>query len=396
MSERKHIIDFWRGLALVMIFINHVPDNYLENLTSRNFGFSDGAEAFVFLAGLSLALVYLPHRGGQPVIVSPLALLARCWKRAFTLYRTHLMLTFSVLGAFALAYAVLAIPEFRDAHGRALIYDDPARAFTGILLLLHQLDYVDILPLYVVLLLFAPVQLILMQRNVALGLCVSVAIYAAARLLPIDMPTWPMDNLWFFNPFAWQLMLGLGMAAGILYRNGGVPHSRVALASALTMLIISAVMATETFGQSPGLMIGAREILDSGKHELGLMRISHFLALAYVLSVLPLGASWVVTKTGQELCRLGRHSLAVFVVGTFVAQMCQLTMVASAVNFDVDPQPVGLVTTLIGLVVLFSQARYLEWKKSNPEYRIGRLVRSHLPFAGWQLFSSLSRPQSRL
>lgn len=391
MSTRNHIIDFWRGLALVMIFVNHVPDNYLENLTSRNFGFSDGAEAFVFLAGLSLALAFLPHRAGQAVPVSPFALVARCWKRAFTLYRVHIMLTVSVLGAFALAYAVFAIPEFRDSHGRALIYDDPARAFSGILLLLHQLDYVDILPLYVILLLFAPVQLILMQRNIALGLGVSVAIYAVARLWPIDMPTWPMDNLWFFNPFAWQLMLGLGMASGLLWRQRAMPRSRTTLAAALTMLIISVVMATETFGQSPGLLIGAREMLDSGKHELGLMRISHFMALAYVLTVLPVGAWLTASRMGQEICRLGRHSLAVFVLGTFVAQVCQLTMVASAVTFDVDPQPVGLVTTLIGLVVLFSQARYIEWKKSNPGHRIPSFVRSLLPALGSPLSSYLSR-----
>jgi hypothetical protein len=49
-------IDFWRGLALVVILIEHIPRNVLDSLTPQNFGFSDAAEAFVFLSGVSLGL----------------------------------------------------------------------------------------------------------------------------------------------------------------------------------------------------------------------------------------------------------------------------------------------------------------------------------------------------
>ncbi len=48
-------IDFWRGVALVMIFINHVPASVLSILTLRNYAISDAAELFVFLAGCSMA-----------------------------------------------------------------------------------------------------------------------------------------------------------------------------------------------------------------------------------------------------------------------------------------------------------------------------------------------------
>ena len=40
-ADRDPRLDVFRGLALVMIFINHAPRNWLENLTNRNFGFSD-------------------------------------------------------------------------------------------------------------------------------------------------------------------------------------------------------------------------------------------------------------------------------------------------------------------------------------------------------------------
>ena len=63
MAGRARIdgIDFWRGIVLCTIFIDHLPGNILEGLTPRNYGFSDAAEAFVFLSGASLALAYGTH-----------------------------------------------------------------------------------------------------------------------------------------------------------------------------------------------------------------------------------------------------------------------------------------------------------------------------------------------
>jgi hypothetical protein len=51
-------IDFFRGLALLFIFIDHVPNNGLAHFTLRNFGFADAAEVFVLLAGFSAGLAY--------------------------------------------------------------------------------------------------------------------------------------------------------------------------------------------------------------------------------------------------------------------------------------------------------------------------------------------------
>ena len=58
---RDHRIDWLRGIALVSIFINHMPGNRLENWTTRNFGFSDAAELFVLLAGMAAAFAFFPR-----------------------------------------------------------------------------------------------------------------------------------------------------------------------------------------------------------------------------------------------------------------------------------------------------------------------------------------------
>ena len=57
-SFRDLRIDFFRGLALLWIFLNHIPGNPFSWLTSRNYGLSDATEVFVFLAGISCTLAY--------------------------------------------------------------------------------------------------------------------------------------------------------------------------------------------------------------------------------------------------------------------------------------------------------------------------------------------------
>ncbi|HVO14187.1 MAG TPA: OpgC domain-containing protein, partial [Alphaproteobacteria bacterium] len=41
-------LDFFRGLALVFIFFDHIPGNLVSWLTVRNYAFSDATEMFIF------------------------------------------------------------------------------------------------------------------------------------------------------------------------------------------------------------------------------------------------------------------------------------------------------------------------------------------------------------
>ena len=99
-ANRIRDIDFWRGAVLIAILIDHIPGNPLENWTPRNFGLSDSAEAFVFLSGLSVGLIYLPRAykyGLEPVA-------GGCLKRALKLYGVHIALTVAALVVFGAAY----------------------------------------------------------------------------------------------------------------------------------------------------------------------------------------------------------------------------------------------------------------------------------------------------
>src|ERR1044072_8608461 len=51
-------IDACRGIALWWIFLDHIPNNIGSWLTLRNYGFSDAAEVFMFISGVTCALAY--------------------------------------------------------------------------------------------------------------------------------------------------------------------------------------------------------------------------------------------------------------------------------------------------------------------------------------------------
>ena len=178
-ANRIRDIDFWRGAVLIAILIDHIPGNPLENWTPRNFGLSDSAEAFVFLSGLSVGLIYVPR--AYKYGIEPVA--GGCLKRALKLYGIHIALTLAALVVFGAAYWMSGVSDLIQAHGRSFVFGSPANGLLGLALLSHQLGYFNILPLYVVLMLWAPAALALALRGPVLALLVSVgSIRGRARL----------------------------------------------------------------------------------------------------------------------------------------------------------------------------------------------------------------------
>src|SRR5262245_38687386 len=86
--KRDLRLDFLRGIGQWMIFLDHIPNNFLNWFTIRNYGFSDAAEFFVYISGYSIGFAYGPAvKGGQL-----LAAAKRLWTRASQLYVAHIFL----------------------------------------------------------------------------------------------------------------------------------------------------------------------------------------------------------------------------------------------------------------------------------------------------------------
>ncbi|WBV42128.1 OpgC domain-containing protein [Pseudoroseomonas cervicalis] len=325
---RDTALDTWRGTALVAIFVNHAGDSVLQRLTPLNFGFSDAAELFVLFAGYAAALAYLPRlRQGRVAVLR-----RRLLGRLGLLYAAHLGLI-----ALALALALLppARPDFAARLGLAPLLADPAGLALPVLGLGLQPHYLDILPLYLVLLALLPLLLwAAARRALAPLLGASAALWLAAGLGRVNLPAEGAQAGWFFNPLAWQLLFTLGFACGARRRGGHRLPWRPALWWAALALLLASPFALHLRGlPDPASLKLPALLVVPDKHYLSLPRLLHVLALCYVVAHSPLqgwaaGAAparpaWLARllrsaparRLRDALARLGRNTLPVFVLG---------------------------------------------------------------------------------
>ena len=89
MTRQANAVDFWRGFALVSIFVNHIPGIFYERLTHRNLSISDSAELFVFLAGWSLGLLV----GSRKEQMTAARLVSRLGGRALQIYAAQILIS---------------------------------------------------------------------------------------------------------------------------------------------------------------------------------------------------------------------------------------------------------------------------------------------------------------
>lgn len=354
---RDQRLDMFRGLALVMIFINHVPGNVFEGGTSRNFGFSDAAEAFVLMSGIAAGLAYSSGFVGRPIWPSVL----RVWARARHLYIVHLAITLISLAIFAAGALWFGAYELLDKINIPPIFAHPLEAMIGIPALTHQLGYLNILPLYAVLMICAPVPLYFGQRWPVATLVVSVVLWAIAGQFRLNLPNSPTSGGWFFNPLSWQLIFVVGLLSGQFMKRGDVfvPHNRILLALASLLLVV-----TLLWVKVPAIGDVGRQALGTlskygfpfyvtwfDKTFLALPRLLHALALAYVLASLPIMRSVAAHPASAPLRILGRHGLAVFATGTVLSLFLQALRIRMDVpNIAIDTVMVG--GGLLLLVVL--------------------------------------------
>lgn len=340
-QKRIESIDFWRGFALVAILINHIPGNVLGALTPRNFGFSDSAEVFVFLSGVSVYLAYGEKFSRNSAVLVSFA------RRTAKLYGAHLALTAAALALFWTANDFTADDLLSREYGRATPFLDPLRGVLGILALSHQIAYFNILPLYIVLMAAAPLFLALALRGRFAMLAASAAVYAGARVTGLNLPSWPEPGGWYFNPFAWQFMFALGVFCGSASRTEDVPYHPVALRFSQAFTIGSAIVVSNAFGLAPGLVDAAGLYLDWDKSALGVARIVDFATLAYVIHYSRVTARLRETPAFDFFALLGRNALPIFCAGSLMSAIGQILAGSALASPLLDLLYVGLSLLLL-------------------------------------------------
>src|SRR5258708_29629880 len=142
-----HRIDFLRGVALLIIFIDHIPENLLALATPRNFGFSDGSEWFIFLSGYSGALAFTVRRARTGTVLAAAEMIRRAW----TLYVAHIFVFVLYTAQVSFTAASLNNPLYFDELNMGAFLQEPHVAVLQALLLRFQPPFLDILPAYIVL-----------------------------------------------------------------------------------------------------------------------------------------------------------------------------------------------------------------------------------------------------
>lgn len=357
-SPRDARLDVFRGLALAMIYVNHVPGTIFERLTSRNFGLSDAAEAFVLMSGIAAGLAYSPSFRAPPFWPG----IARVWNRVWTLYLVHLMMTAWALAISAAAALWLGTTNPLAVNEIGRLFEMPLGFLVGVPLLTHQLGYVNILPMYAVILAVSPALLWLGLRRPWLLMGLSVALWFATGLFEWNLPNFPNPGGWFFNPLAWQVIFVTGLLTGIFYRRGErfVPVNRALQWLAAAYLVFGFVWTVfPVIGEWLNHQLWAanqtwlhRFFAYSDKTYVTWHRLFHILALAYLLSTWAWVRRWAASASAAPLGVMGRHALPVFALGTLLALTAQAVKAAHAPSLPLDT---GLI--LGGLALQYGFAR---------------------------------------
>lgn len=238
-SGRDVRLDLFGGLANWAIFLDHVPNNAVAWITTRNYGFSDAAELFVFISGYTVAFVYARMMRLHGFVAAALGVLGRAWQ-IYVAYTLLFVFYVVAIGYVAQRYDhVHLLDEFNI---RRLIADPIEFLKHGLLLEYKPLN-LDVLPLYIVLMVvFSPV-LWLLTKRANITLLGSFAIYVGAQTLGWNLPSY-LDGGWYFNPFAWQLLFVIGawIALDGLAAHQAILRSPPLLLLAVLFLLVAAAV----------------------------------------------------------------------------------------------------------------------------------------------------------
>ena len=361
-SGRDLRLDLFRGLALLFIFIDHIPDNVLSYVTLHSVAFSDAAEVFVFISGYAAAMVYgkALHRQGC------MAAAGRIYRRVSQIYAAHI-LTFAVLAA-GVCYATLSVHDqnYTEDFGIDNFVDEPGVAIIKLLLLQYQPQFLDILPIYMIFLGVLPPLLLLLRSWLPLPLVISGVLYLLTWRFGWQPHSYPDDDGWFFNPLAWQFLFVIGATAGYApYSRQTLPLNsawlgKLAVGIAIAIGIISVSWTIHSAYEAfPALLQRELSPLVEDKADLAPLRLISFLALAIASAHIVRRDSRVLRgPIAQWIIRCGQHSLQIFCLGILLSVLGYIVL--TSVRGDI---PMQLAIDLGGILLMVAVAALLTWSK---------------------------------
>jgi hypothetical protein len=351
-------LDFFRGVALICIFIDHIPENYLNYFTLSAVGFSDAAEVFIFVSGFTASLVYGRAMAARGVLFATVQVMRRAWQ----LYVAHIFLFVIFVAEVSYTVRTFNNPMYNEEMGVGDFLEHPHIAVIQALILQFQPTFLDILPLYIVLLLIFPLVLVAVRRDRWLALVPSFLIYLAVQIFGIDVPAYPTGTIWTFNPLAWQFLFVLGAVLGQTdaHERGPANFLRLAYAPAIAVAIAALAIRLSWLFHGfhenfPALFL--RALWPVNKGNLAPIRLISFFALFVLVAhwIAP-RATFLRSAWARPVVLCGSHSLEIFCLSILLSVLGHFLMSEIASGLGMQ-----LMVNVVGIAVMCLTAAMLDW-----------------------------------
>ncbi len=369
-SGRDLRVDFFRGVALWWIFVDHIPANWVAQFSLRNFALCDATEIFVLLAGYAAGMSYGRSYKRDGWLYAGADVMRRAW----TLYVVHIFL-FVVFSA-QVSYSATALDrsDYLDEIHLDVLAEAPYRAMLEALLLNFQPAYLNILPMYVALLASFALVLPLLKKPWVL-LVLSAGLYVAARSLGWNLPSWT-DGGWYFNPLTWQMLFVIGAVLSqkvrlVTINKRWVDAGAIFVVAVGLMLVWLVWPSADVSARVPRILI--RTVLMVDKEGLHPMRLLSILALTWLVArLVPITASWLRSRWAFPVILCGQHSLPVFCSGIFLSFLGRLAMESQDGFWAVQ-----VVVNVAGPVILVGIGALSAWYRAKGRARAALPMISH-------------------
>jgi hypothetical protein len=361
-SERDLRLDFFRGIALFSIFIDHVDWNSpLAQFTLRSVGFFDAADVFILISGYTAGMVYGRAIERQGLLRAGMRIYHRVWQ----LYVAHVFLFMQFMATVAYVVDDLNNSIYAEEFRAADFLKEPGLAVMKALTLQFQPEFMDILPLYIVLLAVLPFVLAGFRRWPAGVLAASFGLWGAVQLHKgIALAAYPgPSQVWFFNPFAWQALFFIGAWCGWRGLQAEIPCLtrrwlfRLAVAGALAAFLIRFSWTLHWLYNPFPALLGKTLWPLLSKTNLSPLRFANMLVVALLVArLLSPHAKFLGGRAAWLFVICGRHSLHVFCLGILLATMGRLV-----INEFVGGALLQCIVSVVGIAIMIGTAALMDW-----------------------------------
>jgi hypothetical protein len=352
-------LDLFRGIANWAIFLDHIPDNVVNWITTRNYGFSDAADLFVFISGYTASFVYARMMIERGFIVGATRLTKRVWQ----LYVAHIILFVIYIAAISYLALRFGDSEIINEFNVAGLVDNATETLRQGLLLKFKPVNLDVLPLYIVLMGFFPPVLWLMLRRPNWTMLASIVLWLTARHFGWNFRAYPAGS-WYFNPYCWQVLFVFGSwcALGGARKSMSIIMAPATLYFSIAYLLFALIMTMAgrfpDFGAMfPHWLFDAFNPND--KTNLAPYRFLHFVVIVImVIRFVPKDWSALQWKAFDPLIVCGQQSLAVFCVGVFLSFVAHFELMLSSGSLFAQ-----IFVSITGIAIMTVVAYYISWSK---------------------------------